>query len=248
MNRVYSLCAAALICWAPTAHAEIDEIFSPLVTKHELELEYEGSRLSDSGKSLNNAQHHEIEARYGVTDNLLLGILGEGDRSSGTPFRGEGVGAQAVYTTTKQGAWWLNSAIFAQYTAATHNHTADSAEARVLLSRAQGPVTVTANLIFGREIGPNRSHGVGFGNSVQGLYDIHNEHFTPGVEWFADYGKLNHFNTSSDQQHYLGPVATGEIASFGQSEIEYTVGYYWGLTNASADNGARLELEYNLHF
>ncbi len=230
------------------AHAEIDEVYSPLVTKGTMEVEYKGVRLGDSGKALENSQSHEVEMNYGLTNDLRIGLIGQGQRSAGEPFHSEGFGAQVLYTTTHQGDWWLSSGVLGEYVVANHDNSPDSLEGRVLLSRVQGPFTFSSNLIFGRELGHNHSSGVGFGASAQALYDIGNEHFTPGIEWYGDFGKLNRFGDESSQQHYVGPILTGEIAEFGNSGIEYSAGYYWGLTNSSADHGARIELDYELKF
>ena len=94
----------------------------------------------------------------------------------------------------------------------------------------------------------NRSSGIGFGASAQALYDVGLEHLTPGIEWYGDFGKLNKFGDENSEKHYVGPVVTGELAEFADSDIGYTVGYYWGLTSASANNGARIALDYELHF
>ena len=131
---------------------------------------------------------------------------------------------------------------------ANHDNSPDSLEGRILLSRVQGPVTFSTNLILGRELGPNHSDGIGFGANAQMLYDAGLEHVKPGIEWYGDFGKLNKFGDENSDKHYAGPVITGEIAEFGNSDIGYTVGYYWGLTNASANNGARIELDYEIHF
>ncbi len=248
MKRYSAIPLLTALFFTASAHAGIDEVYSPLVTNHKLEFEYKVSRLSDSGKALDNAQSHEVEMTYGFSNDLRLGLLGQADRASSSPFNVTGYGAQALYTTTHQGDWWLNSGVLGEFVAANHDHTPDSAEGRLLLSRVQGPVTVNANFIFGREIGEKRSSGVGFGSSLQGLYDIGNDHVMPGVEWYGDFGKLNHFSHGNQQQHYVGPILTGGIVEFGRSEIDYTAGYYWGVTHNSADHAARIEIDYELQF
>lgn len=237
-------CVSALL--ATPAWAGIDEVYSPLFTPHELEFEYKGSRLGDGGKSLNNAQTHEVEAAYGVTDTLRLGLLGIGGRSSGQSFEADGFGAQVLYTAARQGPYWLNVGVMGEYVAATHANSPDQLEARLLLSRVQGPYTINANLIFGRELGPNRSSGTGFGSSAQALYAVSKD-FSAGVEWYGDFGNFGHFS-DANEQHYIGPVIAGELAEFEHSDIGYSAGYFWGLTRNSADQGARIEIDYGIQF
>ena len=246
MKRFLIFASAALLPFC--ANAGIDEVYSPLVTKNTLELEYKGTRLSDSNKALNNSQAHEVEIDYGFTDDLQIGIIGQGQRTSGESFHSEGFGGQVLYTTTHQGDWWLNSGVLGEYVVANHDNSPDSLESRLILSRVQGPLTFTGNLVFGRELGPNHSDGVGFGVNAQVLYDAGLEHFKPGIEWYGDFGKLNRFGDENSEQHYVGPVLTGEVAEFENSEIDYNAGYYWGLTSSSANQGARIQLDYELHF
>ena len=240
------LCCATLLLAAP-AWAEIDEVYSPLFTPHELEFEYKGSRLSDGSKALNNAQSHEVETSYGVTDDLRLGLIGTGIRASGDPFEVGGFGGQVLYTAARQGEYWLSAGLLGEYVYATNDNLPDQLETRLLLSRVQGPVTVNANVIFGREMGPHRNSGIGLGSSAQALYKV-NDDFSVGAEWYGDFGNLNHFSDDHNEQHYVGPTITGELVEFDHSDIEYTVGYYWGLTKSSADQGARIELDYGIKF
>ena len=242
------LILASILALPVTAFAEIDEVYSPLVTKNSLEIEYKGVRLGDKSSTFENSQAHEVEINYGITDDFRLGLIGQAQRSSGDSFHSEGFGAQALYTTTHQDDWWLNSGILGEYVIANHDNSPDSLEARILLSRVQGPLTLSSNLILGRELGPNHTGGVGFGANAQALYDVGFEHLTPGIEWYGEFGRLNHFGDENSEQHYIGPVVTGEIAEFGNSDIGYSAGYYWGLTDNSADHGARISLDFDIRF
>lgn len=229
------------------AMAGVGKISSPEVTKGEYEIEYSGSRLSDDGKALNNQQSHKTEFEYSFTDSLQLGLELEAERESPTGSKFSGYGIEAQYQFTDQKNWWLSSATQLEYFHAAHDGDPDETEIQLLASRTDGKMRWLGNLDFNRELGNNRDHGVGVSSALQGSYEL-NEHIAPGIEWQADYGAINNISDNNNKEHYVGPIITGELFELGNSELEYTAGYYWGLTGPSADHAARLQLSYEMHF
>lgn len=118
---------------------------------------------------------------------------------------------------------------------------------QLLLLRNFGKTEVVANIGFEREVGDNRGAGVDIGSKLRISQEL-NEHFAPGIEWQADYGKLNKLDTDDEREHYVGPSAHGEIFELGASELSYDLGYFWGLTDDTADNAVRLKLSYEVKF
>ncbi len=244
MNRLFA--TLPLLLLATPAFAGVDKIESPAVEKGVAEISYSGTRYSDSDASRHNQQAHEVEFEYGVTDRLKLGISTEIEHEPGEASKFAAYGIEAQYALTTQGNYWLSSALKGEYNRAYHRDTdADELEAMLLASHKSGPVNVIGNLRFGHDVGPHRESGVEVSSGLQATYRF-NRYLTPGLEWHADYGKLNDFGANDG--HYVGPVMTGELVSFGGQELEYTAGYYWGIGSESTDRAARIELEYEFAF
>lgn len=222
-----------------TAQAGITNISSPEVEKGRLETQYEAQRYSGS-----NAQEHEIEIEYAITERVKFGIAVESEREPGDSGHLAAYGVEGQYQFTEQGPWWLASAVKAEYSFAKRQAEADEAEVELLFARREKDFSAVLNIGLERETGADREHGVGLSAALQGIY-IMNEHINPGLEWHGDFGKAN---LMDGQEHYLGPVITGTLLEYGRSEIEYIAGYYWGFTGPAASNAARIELEYEIEF
>lgn len=241
-------CGVLALLLASNAHAGIDKMYSPQVVEGEWGLEYSGIRTSDHhGNSFNNAQGHEVEFEYGLTPRLKLGLVAEGERESPDSFRTTGAGLEAQYEMTSQKDWWLSSGILGEYMAATHSADPDAGELKLLLQRYEASWNFLANIGLAREFGNNRASGVALASSLQGTYRI-NRYLAPGLEWHADYGNVNHLQLNDKEGQYIGPIVKGALVDFGNGALRYTAGYYAGLTAASANHAARLQLEYEWRF
>lgn len=249
MSRLFFLvaCLAASLFTLESAQAGVGKISSPEVKKNEFEVEYSGIRTSDDSASGNNKQSHTLEMEYGFTDRLMLGLETKEERSAASGSKLSGYGIEGQYQFTKQGDWWLASAIKAEYLHAAHDADADEAEAKLLLARTEHKFKTIVNISLERELGSHRDPGVALSSAVQATYAC-DKHFTPGIEWHGDYGMLNDLNRSGAREHYVGPILTGELFELGSGEIGYTAGYYWGLTGHSTDHAARLQIGYETAF
>ena len=102
-------------------------------------------------------------------------------------------------------------------------------------------------MTLSRELGSAREKGIGLGAKLQAVQRM-NEHVNPGIEWHGDFGKINKLGDKTTNEHYFGPVITGDLFKLAGGEIEYTAGYYWGTGNAATDNAARLQIGYEIKF
>ncbi len=245
--RFLFLVGATTMLASSIAYAGVGKISSPNVTKGVAEIEYSGTRYGDNKKSLNNKQAHTYEIEYGVTDRLLLGVEGKSARASGDKHIFNAYGAEAQYMLTEQGNWLLNSGVKAEYLQATQRNKSDEIEVKWLASKKMGATEVVFNLGFEKEVGDHRESGLGVETALQGSYKM-NAYISPGLEWHADYGKLNKLDKGNQHAHYVGPILTGELFHTNNGEVEYTVGYFWGLGNKAANNAARIEIGYEFAF
>ena len=233
--------AALLVLFATPCFASVGKISSPDIEKGVVEIEYTGTRYGDDGKKYDNRQAHVFELEYGFADRLMVGIEGEVSRESteGNEFKAYGIEGQ--YLLTRQGEYWLTSAAKAEFSRAIHADDADEIKTKLLATYKTGPATFTANIGLSRELGSNRESGLGISSAWQARYSL-NKHFNPGMEWQADHGQT--YDLGRDGGHYLGPILRGDLTE----NLQYTVGYYWGLSHDTADDAARLQLSYGVPF
>lgn len=227
---------------ASPAFAYIGNPKSAGVTKGEVSIEYKASRLGDDRKFENNDQKHEFEGYYGITDRLKLGVEHVVENEPQEDWETETNILNATYNTTKQDeGWWLSSAVFGGY--GFEDGDPDTIGLVLIAERDQGPFNVKANLGFKREVGGGRSGGVEYDTALQLKYNWLKS-ISPALEWHADYGSLNNSAPLDQQGHYVGPYLSGRAWEMAQGQVKWGAGYFWGLTDASADNAQRVLLEY----
>lgn len=245
-SLTYALAAGcSLIFVAASAFADVGSPKSANVTKGRASIEYKGARTGDDIKARNNAQGHEIELYYGLTDAIKLGFERKMVNEPSDGLKHASYIPNITAETTRQGEWWLSTAVFGEY--AFRASAADGVKLMLIAERKQGPLTIRGNLGLSRDIGRSRDTGIGYESALQGLYRV-SRHTHPGIEWHSDYGTLNHASAVEDQKHYIGPVLTGTLLTLDEGSVHYAAGYYWGLTDASANNAQRLMLKYEMQF
>ncbi len=239
---------ATSLCIALSATAVFAGVGSPksaLVEHREVSIEYKGERTGDDNAARNNAQEHEFEVYYGVSDHVKLGFERVYENEPRSGFESASYVPNATLETTQQGDWWLSSGVYGQYKFKDGGN--DSMKVVFIGERTEGDFFLRGNLGFVRNVGAGRKHGLYYESALQGLY-TYNDYLKPGVEWFADYGTINDTKDGEDQEHYVGPVLTGKLFNIGNGYVKYAAGYYWGATDASADNAQRVKIEYEFTF
>lgn len=237
-------CFLGLLIAMP-AFAGVSKLSSPSVKQGLLEVEYAGTRYGDDKAAQNNEQSHAFEVEYGFTDRLKLGLELGMTRDSADGSRVSAYGIEGQYAFTRQGDWWLDSALKAEYSHAAHDEDSNEAAAKLLLGRSFGDTKLVMNAGLGKEIGDHADGGLEVSAKLQASHRI-TPYFAPGAEWHGDFGELNRFGESSQQEHYLGPVILGDLLTSGNSGVKYSAGYFWGMGEKASDNAARVHLSYQV--
>lgn len=247
---VYAVCAAALLT-APSAMAAVSYIRGADAEKGEFEIEYQAVGSFDDEREKDNKRSHKIEAYYGFSDSVQLGGGFKFGRSAGDNTDLETVFVEGLYQFFEEDEVGFNMAVLGEYVHATESGKADKLEGKLLYDNEWGDGFETrANLILEHEIGNDRNGDTEIASRLGTVYEI-NDYFAPGIEWQAEYGAIDDIGSFDDEQkHYVGPVTYGELYEFGEDggEIEYELGYYFGVTDAAEDGVLRVLIEYEIEF
>ncbi|HKW53485.1 MAG TPA: hypothetical protein VJO12_07325 [Stellaceae bacterium] len=244
--------ALGLCLGAPVAHAEF-KLRYPSVEYREMEIEHNGDTTFDkanSGKSNNQSYTNEIE--YGITPFLQLGIEGASAAPSGENLGYAATALESTFQLTPQGKYWADLGFFAEYDHAATRSGADSFTFGPLIQKevpnVYGIDTVhTLNLLFGKEVGRNRTDDTPFLFAWQSRLRV-NPLFEPGVELFSQIDNIASPGQLAEQQHRLGPMFAGAYSVAPYGNLKYEVGYLFGLTRATEQGTVRWRLEYEIPF
>jgi hypothetical protein len=96
-------------------------------------------------------------------------------------------------------------------------------------------------------VGHDATRQTGFQYAWQSLVLTH-PLISPGVEFYGIIPDIAHAGSTSEQQHWVGPVLAGAVNFAPYGKVKYEVGYLFGLTPESGRNAIRWRLEYELTF
>lgn len=250
MQRLFPLLStASIFCLMAGSAFAYGSVRSPYVTKDEFAIELESKRSGDDEKKFNNAQSHNIEFGYGLTDHLKLEIEGDWKRESGEALFFDTGTIAARYALAKRGEHPIDTALYAAYGVTEDRHDPQSLTFGLLAQKQFGRLIHRANLFLEREVGANRESGVGLETRYLGMYDYH-DYFRPGIEWQAIWGNTPNLKGWSDQGQHLGPAAYGKIPLplWEGHGLQYEISHLWGISDGAPGSAARLKLEYTIQF
>jgi hypothetical protein len=238
----------ALAMTAGEAGALENKVYSPYVEHGVLEFEARGHRTVDDRADKDNEQNQKYELGYGVTSWWQTTVFGNVTKEPGADLRYSATAWENIFQLTDQGKYWADLGLYTEY---AHSHISgepDELEVKLLVEKNVDPVTVTANLIFNRELGTGAGKGVGFEYALRVNYPWTRE-VQFGVEAYGEPGRLTGFAAVNEQEHIIGPVLSGKF-NLGNmpGALGYQLGYLFGVTDASPRGTVKWMLEYEVPF
>jgi hypothetical protein len=113
-----------------------------------------------------------------------------------------------------------------------------------LIEKELGSNTVaTLNLRFTRETGSRAESGTDLAYAARIKYNL-NPRFEPALEFFGDFGRIHHFPSTSEQQHWLGPAFYGKVKVGQSHSLIYSAAALFGVTSAASDLRGVVRVEY----
>lgn len=249
MLKAYLKMSVAAIVLIPSIALAlpVGYIDDPNIDKGAFELEYNMTRTDDSDHTRHNTQAHEIGAEYSFGEDWKMEAGGKVTSAYGEDTRFSELFLESQYQMTEQDeGWWLDTAVLGEY---AHSLVggANELEVKFLASRETDNFKHIVNLIAEREVGENHGNDTEFVSRLSSMYKL-NKYFNPAVEWHAEWGNNHNIPGLKDQEHFVGPAAYGALFNTGTGEIEYELGYLFGVTDPAEDGVLRLKLEYETAF
>jgi hypothetical protein len=229
------------------------QVRSPIVDYLEWEFEHNGSVTFDKKKSgLNNDQSYTFSLGYGPLPWWGVEIEGETEAAPGRNLQYNATTLENMFQLTPQGKYWADLGFFLEYSQAAQRGSPNEITfGPVVQKEAPGFGSIgslhTLNLLFSKELGPNRSDDTGFGFAWQSRLAV-SPLFEPGIEYYADVANIQAPGKLADQQHRLGPMFAGALSLAPYGKVKYELGYLFGVTRVTERGAVRWKFEYELNF
>ena len=228
-------CTMATPAWAAPGLG--GDVYGVSVEEGELELEAIYGALGggeDDGEDV-----LKLEAAYGVTGKLKIGILTELESEPGESRKAEEVAAEAIYELGSAGG--IGFAVYGEY-AIGLNGNSDKLEAKLLMQHKFGPLDLRFNLIGEKALEGGEKVELSYAASAD---DETFGELRLGVQAYGDLGRFDHFAPRAE--HFVGPVAKAEIEGLGP-EIEIEAGHLFALGAAKDETDGQFRLKLEIEF
>lgn len=211
------------------------EVYGATVEPGKIEIENRYDALAggaDDGEDV-----IKLEAAYGVSRRLRLGLQGEFEREPGRPRKAEELGIEAIYALGKVGG--VDVALYGEY--AIGFGGPDKIETKLLLQHRPGPFDLRLNLIAEKELTSGAKVELGY--AAQADVGVAGDEVRIGVQAFGELGTFDRLAPRAE--HFAGPFARAEIEGLGP-EIGLQAGYLFALGRARDDTKGmfRVMLEF----
>jgi hypothetical protein len=237
-----ALACLSLAPLAPALAGPADYLFSPIVEKGEKEIELK------AGTAKNRDGTRESEWRlsigYGFTDWWFSEIGTNWHKVPGESHDFDAWEWENRFHLLKAEKYPLDVGFLLEIERPRDRSEGYEYRWGPLLQADLSPkVTANLNLLIEKRIRAVARERAELGYQWQLRYHWREE-FEFGVQGFGDVGRWDHWESSSQQSHILGPALFGEVKVFGEHEIKYNAGVLFGVTHGSPRNTLRLQAEY----
>jgi hypothetical protein len=241
--------AAAVIAAAnayPASGADL-KVYSPIVEEGEIAIEARGNVAIDGNEDKNGAQNQRYEFEITPTDFWHTALVGELEKESDEGLKYTATAWENIFQIFPQGQQWLDLGAYLEYERADRRGSADAVEGKILAEKSFGPITLTLNPIFEKEVGANAGKSTEFKYAARVRWRLMPQ-IEPAIEAYGDIGEIEDIDPSAAQRHQIGPVVLGKLRLGDVTALRYEAGYLFGLTRDGSPDGAfkwLLELEYH---
>ena len=226
-------------CWADLSDLKV---YSPIVEKGKMGLEILGNTTIDDDDAQDRFQYHELEYEYGVTDWWATSVTASLIKPSGESLKYNILGWENTLQFTKQGKYWLDPGVHLELEFDDENDKPKVFEMRLLFEKTSANYQHTANLNFEQQFGSKADESTELEYIWRSKKNI-TENFAIGFEAYGAMGEIKDFSALKNQQHIIGPAIYNEF-KIGDIEIESHLVWMFGLTESSADNTFRWQIEF----
>jgi hypothetical protein len=241
--------AMSCACLAgPSAGAQDLKVYSPIVEEGEFGIEARGNVTVDKNRDKAGAQNQRYELEYTPTDFWHTALVGELTKAAEGSLKYNVTAWENIFQIFPQGKEWLDLGFYLEYESAKQRGSADALEWKLLVEKNFGPLTLTLNPIFEKEVGRNAEKSTEFKYASRLKLRLMPQ-VEPAIEAYGDIGEIGNLDSSSAQRHQVGPALLGKFHLGNASALKYEIGYMFGLTRDGSPDGAfKWLIEIEHHF
>lgn len=236
-----ALAALAFFCLNSAQAGPADYVYTPIVEEGEREIDFKAGSWSERKEPGLGAA--SLGLGWGVNSRWFTEFYVKGERPGGEGTRFDAFEWENRFQLTETGKYWLDAGVVLEIER-PRNH-AEGWEFRFgpLLQKEIDRVQLNANFLFERHVRAAEAGDTTFGYQAQAKYRWQRE-LEFGVQALGELGPWQHWSSSTEQSHRVGPAIFGKLRTGDHQAISYNAAVLWGLTDSSPRHNARVQVEY----
>lgn len=217
-----------------------DYVYTPNVEEGEFEIDFKYGTSGRTDTSPNQKQNvTSLGFGYGVSEKWFSELYLKSEKENGKPAQNV-LEFENKFQLTQTGQYPIDIGLITELELPSNGEDPSEFKVGPLFQINSGKMQYNVNLLFEAKLGGNNPAA----NEVVGQYQLQAKYrlkkaFEFGVQGFGEVGAWDKWLPASQQSHKIGPALFGKIGN-----IKYNTAYLFGLTKATENRTARLQLEY----
>lgn len=231
---------AALLA-AGTTHADPnDYVYMPTVTQGEREVDFKYGIAGKGGEA--SAQAASLGVGYGATDSWFTEFYVKGARD-GAQSQFDAFEFENKFQLTETGRFPLDVGLITEFEFPHDRREGNEFRFGPLFQAEVDRWQFNFNPLLTNVSRATEDNGTYFDYQWQVKYRWR-QAIEFGAQGFGDTGRWDHWLSSGEQSHRLGPAAFGKVGLGGGQAIVWNAALLFGVTQASPDWNFRMQAEY----
>ncbi len=239
----YRVFCMTLLCSTAAMAGPSDYVSLPNVEYGEREVDFKfGSARAAATATLGEAS---LGFGYGASEWWFTEFYLKYQRENPLGTRFDAIEWENKFQLTETGKYPLDVGLLIEFEAPRNRSEGYELRFGPLLQTEFGRWQWNGNLLFGRvyRSSDGAAHSTEIGYQWQTKYRWQPQ-FEWGLQGFGEMGRWNHWDSTAEQNHRLGPAVFGKLALGNRQTLRYNAAWLVGVSDAAPDHTFRLQVEY----
>lgn len=228
----------ALLC-LQTAHAgPADYVYTPAVEAGEKEIDF---KLGTADEDTRNTAG-SVGLGYGANDWWFTEVYVKYAKDGSGGINYDAFEWENKFQLTETGKYPVDVGFITEIEVPKDDDEGIELKLGPLFQSEFGKLQLNGNILFERHFDAAVSSSTEMGYQWQVKYRWQ-PNLEYGLQGFGEMGEWDHWESSSDQSHKIGPAIFGKLAAADHLAIKYNAAWLFGLTQGTPNNTFRAQVE-----
>lgn len=232
------LAATGILCLQAAHAGPADYVYTPTVEAGEKEIDFKFGTADEDPRNTQGS----VGLGYGVNDWWFTEAYVKYAKEGSGGIKYDAFEWENKFQLTETGKYPVDIGFITEIEFPKDNDEGTELKLGPLFQTEFGKLQLNGNVLFERHFNAATSSTTEMGYQWQVKYRWQ-QNFEYGLQGFGEVGEWNHWESTSDQSHKVGPAIFGKLPAGNHLAIYYNAAWLFGLTDGTPDNTFRAQVE-----